>query len=168
MTTRTATLLAPFFLLSAPALQAQSFQPLANCECPAVRLDDAYCFSELVFEGTPSTTDTVYARSATGKYMQNSIDHVNSHFRVTHTWKGPGGGMAEVATFHKLDECGYRFIIGDHYLVFAHSLDGMMVTDRCTPTRAMDTIGPSFRDSLTYVSNGHRWPGPGPEDSPCR
>jgi hypothetical protein len=143
-------------LLCRVHVSAQSFQPLAGCDCPTVSLTDAYRAADLVFEGTPLGADTVLNKGETGEYKKNSVDHVSTRFSVDRMWKGPGGGSAEVATFYKRDQCAYRFNPGMHYLVFAHSAGGMMVTDRCTPTRSMNTVGNAFRDSLELVRQNLR------------
>ena len=137
-------------LLAAP-LAAQSFQPLASCQCPTVPVDEAYRRADLVFSGTPLTSDTVPNDAEDGEYRKNSIDYVKTKFRVERTWKGPGGGEADIATFYIRDQCAYRFNKGMHYIIFAHLAGGMMVTDRCTPTRSMTDATPAFRDSLEQL-----------------
>ncbi len=137
-------------LLAAP-LAAQSFQPLAGCDCPTVTVDEAYRHADLVFSGTPLTTDTVMNDAEDGEYKKNSIQYVKTKFRVERTWKGPGGSDVDIATFYIRDQCAYRFNTGMHYLIFAHLSGGMMVTDRCTPTRSLTDVTPAFRDSLEQL-----------------
>lgn len=142
-------------LLAAP-LFAQSFQPLASCDCPTVPVDEAYRRADLVFSGSPLSTDTVQNKTEDGEYRKNSIDYVKTTFHVERTWKGPGGDKADVATFYIRDQCAFRFNFGMHYLIFAHLAGGMMVTDRCTPTRSLTDVTPAFRDSLEQLrTTGH-------------
>jgi hypothetical protein len=133
--------------LAAP-LAAQSFQPLAGCDCPTVPVDEAYRRADLVFSGTPILSDTVMNRSEDGRFKKNSIKYVKTKFHVERTWKGPGGAVTEIFTFYIRDQCAYRFNPGMHYLIFAYMSNGMMVTDRCEPTRSLADVTPAFRDSL--------------------
>lgn len=147
--------------------KAQDRTPLAGCDCPTVRLDDAYCASAFVFEGVPLSTDTVFAVDPT-KYPDNTIDHVAVLFKVDRTLKGVDAENAVVSTSFLKDDCAFRFILGQPYLVFAHKEGDLMLTDRCKPTRAMDTVSRSFADSLEFVRSGHRWVGKMPVDMPCQ
>ncbi|MBZ0207613.1 MAG: hypothetical protein K8H89_14925 [Flavobacteriales bacterium] len=147
---------------------AQDSAPLSGCDCPTVRLDDAYCASALVFEGVPISSDTVFSVGAQLRYPKNPIDHVSVLFRVNRSLKGQANTTTVISTSFKDDNCAFRFIMGQRYLVFAHKDGDLMLTDRCTPTRAMDTVGRSFSDSLEYVRSGHRWVDEMPIDKPCQ
>ena len=153
--------------LISTTLTAQDREPLAGCDCPTVRLDDAYCASALVFEGVPLSTDTVFAVGDKLKYPNNTIDHVAILFRVDRALKGVVVENTVVSTSFLRDDCAFRFILGQPYLVFAQKDGDMMVTDRCKPTRSMDMVGRSFADSLEYVRSGHQWVGHMPMDKPC-
>lgn len=149
-------------------LMAQDRAPLSGCDCPTVQLDDAYCVSTLVFEGLPVSTDTVFAVGDAQKYPKNPIDHIAVMFRVDRTLKGLADKSAVVSTSYKNDDCAFRFILGQPYLVFAHKDGDLMLTDRCTPTRAMDTVGRAFSDSLEFVRQGNHWEGHVPLATPCQ
>ncbi len=141
------------------------------CDCPTVRLDDAYCYAEMVFEGVPVAMDTVFVQGGMKNSSGSVIDHVVVRFRVERLIKGPGTsmvGMVDVTSSEKNDNCVYLFVPGMKYLVFATLGRGMLVTDQCTPTRNMDTITRGFADSLDYVMEGHQWAGRVPLDKPCR
>jgi len=161
-------LLFGFSMLPPATALAQEFTPLAGCDCPTVRLDDAYCAASLVFEGVPISTDTVFAVGDALKYPKNPIDHVAVLFKVDRALKGVAVENAVVSTSFLKDDCAFRFLIGQPYLVFAHKDGDLMLTDRCTPTRAMETVGRSFADSLEFVRSGHQWEGHMPLDNPCR
>lgn len=149
---RTHTLLTTALLSLLPVLlSAQSFEPLANCDCPTVPLDEAYRHADLVFAGTPLTSDTVMNITEDGEYKKNSINYVKTTFSVDRMWKGNGRSTAYVATFYIRDQCAYRFNPGMHYVIFAHLAGSLMVTDRCTPTRSEDVVTPAFRDSLEQL-----------------
>lgn len=149
---------------------AQGRTPLAGCDCPVVRLDDAYCVASLVFEGVPVFSDTAMTESTGTRYPKNPIAHVDVLFKVDRTLKGTANDSAVISSPFTANACTFRFTLGTHYLVFARMEEGLMVTDRCTPTRTMDAIGARFRDSLEFVRSGQRWVGGGgsPLDIPCK
>ena len=160
-------------LFSVPVLMpvcatAQNHTPLANCDCPTVRLDDAFCAASLIFEGVPISSDTVFAAATGTRYPKNPIAHVDVIFKVDRTLKGAATDSTVISSPFMANECTFRFIPGMPYLVFARKHEGLMVTDRCTPTRTMDTIGQGFTDSLEFVRSGHSWVGRLPMDKPCK
>lgn len=152
----------------AACLNAQDFVPLAGCDCPTVQLDDAYCSSSMVFEGVPLSTDTVFSTGDASKHPKNPIDHIAVLFRVDRALKGPTDKNAVISTSFVQDDCAFRFVLGQPYLVFAHKDGGLMTTDRCRPTRAMDTVSRAFSDSLEFVRSGNHWVGHVPLDTPCQ
>ena len=149
-------------------LSAQNNAPLSGCDCPTVRLDDAYCVSAIVFEGVPISTDTVFSVGGAQQYPKNPIDHIAVLFQVDRLLKGSTEENAVISTSYKNDDCAFRFVLGQHYLVFAHKDGALMTTDRCRPTRAMDTVSRAFSDSLEYVRSGNHWAGHVPLDTPCQ
>lgn len=168
MTTRVVAFTMAFTALSfAPStVHAQESNALLDCECPLVRIDDAYCAATWVFEGVPLSTDTIFSKGS-GLPEKDPIDHVDLLFRVERALKGSLAQQVIISTSFERDECAFRFILGTPYLVFARAEQELMVTDRCTPTRAMETIGRSFVDSLEYVRSGHQWEGHVPLNKPC-
>lgn len=149
-------------------LSAQNNAPLSGCDCPTVQLDDAYCASALVFEGVAISTDTVFSVGGAQQYPKNPIDHIAVLFRVDRSLKGLADKDAVISTSFKNDNCAFRFILGQPYLVFAHKNGDLMLTDRCTPTRSLDTVGRAFSDSLEYVRGGNHWEGHVPMSTPCQ
>jgi len=148
-------------------LLAQDNVLLLGCDCPLVRIDDAYCAATLVFEGIPLSTDTIFSVSNDLDPDVDPIDHVELLFDVQRWLKGTARKKVIISTSFERDECAFRFIIGKPYLVFASMEQELMVTDRCTPTRPMETLGRQFLDSLEYVRAGNRWEGHVPLDIPC-
>ena len=145
-----------FTLLLAAPLAAQSFQPLAGCDCPTVPVDEAYRRADMVFSGTPLTSDTVMNNAETGEFSKNSIQYVKTKFHVERIWKGPGGSDTYIYTFYVRDQCAFRFNPGMHYLIFAYMSGGMMITNRCEPTRSLADVTPAFRDSIEQLRvTGH-------------
>jgi hypothetical protein len=140
----------------------------AECECPLLRLDDAFCHADLVFEGIPVAMDTAYVRGDMRNSSDNTIAHVAVRFQVQRVIKGNFPTMLVNVASVDRNACGFSFILGQRYLVFATHENGMVITDRCTPTRNMDTVTRGFADSLAYVMSGKQWEGRVPVDTPCR
>lgn len=138
------------------------------CDCPLVRLDDAYCYSDLVFEGTPLKADTLYVQGDMRNSADSPIDRILVRFKVERVLKGTFTTMVMDIASADGGNCGFNFIPGQRYVVFATEDNGNMVTDRCTPSRAMDTVTRGFADSLAYVVSGKQWEGRVPVDKPCR
>ena len=155
-------------LTCAGNLSAQDRAPLSGCDCPTVQLDDAYCASAMVFEGVPLAADTVFAVGDPQKYPKNPIDHIAILFRVDRSLKGLADKNAVISTSFKDGNCAYLFIMGQPYLVFAQKNGDLMLTDRCTPTRSLDTVGRAFSDSLEFVRSGNHWEGHVPLSTPCQ
>lgn len=153
-------------VLSSTAI-AQVHVPLAGCDCPTVRLDDAFCAASLVFEGVPLSADTVMASERGPRYPKNPFDHVAVRFQVSRILKGTADGQVVIATPDRANDCMFRFNAGSRYLVFARTDAQQLVTDRCTPTRAMHTVSRSFMDSLQFVRAGHRWEAGEVVEMPC-
>jgi hypothetical protein len=140
----------------------------ADCDCAQVRLDDAFCNAELVFEGTPLRSDTVYVVGGMANSSDNTIDHVAVRFQVERLLKGMTTTTVVSVSSTDRDACGFNFIPGQRYLVFTTKENGMPVTDRCTPTRALDTVTAAFTDSLSYVMSGQQWADRTTPAQPCR
>jgi len=140
----------------------------ADCDCAKVRLDDAFCNAEFVFEGTPLRTDTIYVVGGMANSSDNTIDHVVVRFQVDRQLKGNATTKIINVTSTDRDACGFNFIVGQRYLVFTTKENDMLVTDRCTPTRALDTVTTAFTDSLGYVMSGQQWAGRTSPEHPCR
>lgn len=139
-----------------------------ECDCPVQRLDDSYCRAAMVFEGVALDGDTTIANGDIGKYDERDvIEVVHNKFRVSAVHKGEPLQHVTVITAHKDDPCGFNFISGEKYLVFAYKEDEGLATDRCTSTRNMDTITEELRDSLHFVMDGNRYEGGVPLDEPC-
>jgi hypothetical protein len=143
-------------------------QQTGPCDCPLVRLDDAYCYSDIVFEGVAVKGDTTYVQGGMEHSDADPTDRVLVRFKVERVLKGEFPTLVTVIASAKGEHCGYNFIGGQRYVVFASVEDGVMTTDRCTPTRPMDTVTRGFADSLAYVMSGKQWEGRVPMDKPCR
>lgn len=138
-------------------------------DCALVRLDNAVCRTDLVFEGTPTHIDTVYVQGGMQHSDGSTIDHVAVRFQQHRVLKGTSTTMVvELHTSIGHDARGFHFLPGTRYLVFARMENGMLTTDRCTPTRSIDTVTRGFTDSLTFALSGQRWSERSTTDPPCR
>lgn len=57
------TLALTVLVLGSQKLNAQDNGLLLDCECPLVRMDNAYCAATWVFEGIPLSADTIFSTS---------------------------------------------------------------------------------------------------------
>lgn len=62
-------------------------------------------------------------------------------FRVTQTFRGELPGEIEVRTGSGGGDCGYTFIKGTHYLVYAHLQSGRLGTGICSRTQPLAQAG---------------------------
>lgn len=160
----------PFFLftLIIGTSNAQDVELHTGCDCPTIRLDDAYCVSNAVFEGTALSNDTTYASGDIKPVARDVVQHTSTRFQVTRSIKGGSSGTTIVRSAVGTDDCGFHFIPGKRYLVFATLEDGALLTDRCDATRSLEGVTAAFRDSLAFAEAGHRWEGSVPLDGPCK
>lgn len=149
------------------ALSAQDVELHRGCDCPTVRLDDAYCAASHVFEATAVMNDTVHATTGIKPVARNVVRSVPTAFLVSKVIKGDVGQRVIVNSSSHLDDCGFNFLSGERYLVFATLENGALQTDRCTATRPLATVDKQFRDSLQYVMAGNRWKGGNAISVPC-
>lgn len=150
------------------SVNAQQYPPLSGCDCPTARVDDEWCAAALVFEGTPYAVDTTFAQADMHPDGRDALRFVQVRFTVDRVLKGDAPKDVIIRTATHRDNCAYRFIMGQRYMVFAHTDDGALETDQCSHTRALDTISPEYRDSLRYVERGHRWVEGKPVQQPCQ
>ncbi|MCB0792866.1 MAG: hypothetical protein H6595_11055 [Flavobacteriales bacterium] len=157
-----------FFASSLPFHLSGQSTAMKDCQCANVRLDDSWCLADLVFEGTAVSADTVFQVGEVKKYDTDPFHRVGVHFEVDKLLKGGPAYPMVVNTAMVDNDRMFRFITGRRYLVFATRDGERWRTDRCTPTRAADDIGPGFLDSLNYVREGHMWAGHRPLNVPCQ
>jgi len=161
------TLALTVLVLGSQKLNAQDNGLLLDCECPLVRMDNAYCAATWVFEGIPLSADTIFSTSTGVDARDQPIARVDILFDVQRWLKGTVRKKVVIAASLERDECAFLFDLGTRYLVFANNDQEFMVADRCTLTRALETISAGFVDSLEYVGSGHQWEGYVPLDKPC-
>jgi hypothetical protein len=74
-------------------------------------------------------------------------------FKVINSWKGVEKTLAEVNTGRGGGDCGYQFIVGEEYLVYANPAygipDNYWVTGICTRTTALSNA----KEDLNYLTS---------------
>lgn len=87
-----------------------------SCSCAAVSVPTAQNWSTAVFSGTVTKID----RPA-GILWQSSADPMQVTFAVSESWKGSAYEVLTVETAQSEASCGYSFVGGETYLVYARS-----------------------------------------------
>jgi hypothetical protein len=62
-------------------------------------------------------------------------------FWVTGSWKGASSGIVRVSTSYDSAACGYHFVAGQNYLVYAYATSGRLYTNICTRTTGVSRAG---------------------------
>ena len=73
-------------------------------------------------------------------------------FRVSESWKGPGGGTLKVRTALMGMSCGYPFKEGQEYLVYAYTGKQGLRVDLCSQTKPFEKAGAD----LAVLGDGER------------
>lgn len=71
---------------------------------------------------------------------------------VEHSWKGVESDTIEIHTSD--GDCGYLFVSGAEYVVYADRVNGALVTSQCSRTRVRSQAAEDIRDL-----SGHAWNG---------
>lgn len=126
--------------------------PAAACSCVELTPSEAFERADSVFVGE---VDSFKVRS--GIFGQSSIDPATANFKVNEVWKGPQQARLTVRTMRSEASCGFEFVEGFRYLVYAR--DGQ--TGLCDRTALVGEA----RDDPAALGDG--WlPGPESNDGP--
>lgn len=137
-----------------PALVALSFLLLtpsvaAACSCGggAARPCAAYWEARSVFTGVVTRVTDSGVRGGRGESVR-PFNYRLVRFKVLSWFRGPRRRAAEVLTGPGGAECGYRFVPGRRYLVYAEEgADGRLYTSACTATKPLAEAG----DDLSFI-----------------
>ncbi len=91
--------------------------PAAACSCAGLTPAQAFERADSVFVG-----EVTSFRVKSGLFGQSSIDPTTVDFTVMEVWKGPQQRTLTIRTVRSEVSCGYEFVEGLQYLVYA--LDG--------------------------------------------
>jgi hypothetical protein len=71
----------------------------------------------------------------------SSADPVKVVFEVSRVWKGPEEGAIALSTARDSASCGYDFVVGEEYLVYAYNSESGLTTGLCSRTMPLSTAG---------------------------
>jgi hypothetical protein len=77
-------------------------------------------------------------------------------FDVESVWKGPNGPQLTLGTAGSSASCGYEFVPGEKYIVYASAQEGQLATGLCTRT----ALAADAADDLAALGEGQA-PNPG-------
>lgn len=101
------------------------------CSCaPPGTPQESLQDSTAVFSGQVIRIDTP---AAVGGII-STADPLKVTFQVIEIWKGPLGNPLIVQTARDSVSCGYNFLIGQEYLVYAYGSESDLQTNICTRT----------------------------------
>jgi MYXO-CTERM domain-containing protein len=142
---------APLVLVLAFALVTVHFaaSPAAACSCAGLTPAQAFERADSVFVG-----EVTSFRVKSGLFGQSSIDPTTVDFTVMEVWKGPQQRTLTIRTVRSEVSCGYDFVEGLRYLVYAR--DGQ--TGLCDRTALTNQAA----DDLASLGEGWK-PGPAPD-----
>jgi hypothetical protein len=106
------------------------------CSCipPAPPLE-SMANSDAVFSGKVMRIDSDEAP------IINSADPVKVVFNVSRVWKGPEEGAIALSTARESASCGYNFVVGEEYLVYANNSETGLTTGLCNRTMPLSSAG---------------------------
>ena len=123
--------------------------PAAACSCAGLTPAQAFERADSVFVG-----EVTSFRVKSGLFGQSSIDPTTVDFTVMEVWKGPQQRTLTIRTVRSEVSCGYEFVEGLQYLVYAR--DGQ--------TGLCDRTGLTIQAAEDLASLGDGWrPGPAPD-----
>jgi hypothetical protein len=118
------------------------------CECleGGVSMCQEYWRTDVVFLGTVVGSAKISINEGDYKYDQRLV-----RFEVVTTFRGEQKAKAEIVTGLDGGDCGYRFIDGETYLVYArrNEHDQRLYTSTCTRTRPLSRAA----EDLEYIRN---------------
>jgi hypothetical protein len=71
----------------------------------------------------------------------SSADPVKVVFEVSMVWKGAEDGAIALSTARDSASCGYDFIVGEEYLVYADNGENGLITGLCSRTMPLSAAG---------------------------
>ena len=119
-----------FVLFALPTDQAYA----CSCMMPAPPLE-AMANSDAVFAGKVVRIDTQEGA------ITSSADPIKITFEVSRVWKGEQNSAIALATARDSASCGYPFMVGEEYLVYANSSETGLTTGLCSRTMPLSTAG---------------------------
>lgn len=110
------------------------------CDCDGIlTIEKAYNQSETVFLGKIISVKPYNSKiSKNGDEIVEEYSNIIVKIEITNTFKGSSKNIVEIITGIGGGDCGYDFIVGEEYLIFAYDNgiytdknDGIMETTMC-------------------------------------
>src|SRR5262245_55689686 len=115
------------------------------CDCAGNRPPcEAYWEASAVFAGIVTNSSLISVKDGDQQYQQRLVS-----FAIEEAFRGPHETSAEVITGVWDGDCGFGFIRGERYLVYAYTnpQDNKLYTSICQRTRALSEAG----EDLQYI-----------------
>lgn len=101
---------------------------LLACSCIYSPLKKSYLGADLIF---------------IGKFISDTLDYsvdygVLNNFETLKMYKGSSNDYIQIVSGYGGGDCGYRFMEGEEYLIYAYEDDGVFSTSICTRTCHLD------------------------------
>lgn len=133
------------FFIVAIATFSINLRETRACSClPPPAPAKAFAEADAVFIGK------VVSFQLTGEAFSPRL----AKFSVAKIWKGERMAVSEILTPNNSAACGYEFIVGEEYVVYAYEYDGKLHTNLCTRTRATRFA----MDDLKYLATAASFP----------
>ena len=146
------------------ALVLAASQDVEACSCaPPPDPEGAFQRADVVFEGEAVDIDTPHLalgwlilKHKAAEWLATSApsehDYASAEkrvtFKVTRVWKGDVTGPIVISTGYGGGDCGFPFVPGERYLVYAYTSAGFFTTGICGRT----TEVASAASDLTYLA----------------
>lgn len=114
-----------------------------SCMMPAPPLE-AMANSDAVFAGKVVRIDGQEGA------MISSADPIKVVFEVSRVWKGEQNAAISLATARDSASCGFPFMVGEEYLVYANSSETGLTTGLCSRTMQLSAAA----DDLAALGEG--------------
>jgi Carboxypeptidase regulatory-like domain len=125
---------------------ASSVAQACSCMAPGTPCE-SYGTASAVFVGTAVSVRGV-ERPRTAD-LDTWYDKRVYKFSVEQSYSGVDGTEVEISTGTGGGDCGYRFEIGERYLIYAHSYQNRLSTNICSRTKALATAN----EDLAFLGN---------------
>ena len=105
------------------------------CVCdPEVAPRQALNEATAVFVARVTFMEVIYKKIGENDQKMSFLPEVQVVFEVEHLWKGINNKVFIVRT--SAGDCGYKFVFGERYLVYAYGKD-LLMTSGCTRTKPL-------------------------------
>jgi hypothetical protein len=118
---------------------------VAACSCAPIQSEEAFNRSDAVF-----TAKVIQLHHMNQGEIRSSVDPVYVELHTDQVWKGYVYNHTYVKTVVSSASCGYPFLTGYSYLIFASENNGELSTNLCSGTDALSEA----EDALDVLGAG--------------